>query len=259
MSLGILARFPDTYQVETEIYRGPLDLLLQLIEKSELDITKLSLAKVTDQYLKYLTNLNHLQTSEISVFLVIATKLLQIKSSALLPNPKVIEEEQSDVGEELVQQLLEYKKVRQIAQWFADREANGLKTYLRIAAPPKIESVLDLGMIDINMLAAAAKIVFSQSTDHLELKNRIMQPTYSIRNKIHFIIAKLQQEGSTTFYHLIKFIPSRIEIMITFLAILELIKQKQIEVTQAGLFSDIVITPLLKIDEISSLNSEFDD
>jgi len=259
MSLGILAQFPNSYQVETEIYQGPLDLLLQLIEKAELDITKLALAQVTDQYLAYLKTLDHLQTNEISVFIVIAAKLLQIKSSVLLPKPRVIDEEPTDLGDELVQQLIEYKKIRQVAQWLAAREARGLRTYLRIAPPPKIESKIDFEGIDINTLASAARIVFTQSVENGELEKQIIQPVYSIRNKIQFIISKLNQEGCTTFLKLINKVPSRVEIMITFLALLELIKQKQIDVYQENLFSDIVITPTMTLIENSAMNSEFDD
>lgn len=259
MSLGILARFPNSYQVETEIYQGPLDLLLQLIEKAELDITKLALAQVTDQYLAYLKTLEHLQTNEISVFIVIAAKLLQIKSSVLLPKPKIIDEETSDLGDELVQQLIEYKKIRQVSLWLADREAKGLRTYLRIAPPPKIESKIDLSSIDINMLVKAAQIVFKQLVENDNLDRKIIQPVYSIRNKIQIIILKLQKEGRTTFLNLIRNLPSRVEIMVTFLALLELIKQKQIEVFQENLFSDIVITPTITINEDVAMNSEFDD
>ncbi|MGB9668950.1 MAG: segregation and condensation protein A [Anaerolineales bacterium] len=259
MSLGILAQFPNTYQVETDIYQGPLDLLLQLIEKAELDITKLALAQVTDQYLAYIKTFDHLQTNEISVFIVIAAKLLQIKSSVLLPKPRIIDEESTDIGDELVQQLIEYKKVRQVAQWLAEREARGLRTYLRIAPPPKMEGKIDLTSIDINMLLSAARIVFTQLGENDELEKQLIQPIYSIRNKIQFIISRLQQEGSTTFLKLINHKPTRVEIMITFLALLELIKQKQIEVYQENLFSDIVITPTMTITENSAMESEFDD
>ncbi|MGB9672677.1 MAG: segregation and condensation protein A [Anaerolineales bacterium] len=259
MSIGILTHFPNSYHVETEVYQGPLDLLLQLIEKSELDITKLSLAKVTDQYLSHLHSLNNLHTNEISLFIVIATKLLQIKSSVLLPKPKVMEESGEDAGDDLVQQLIQYKKIRQAAEWLAKREAMGLKTYLRTAQPPKIESVLDLGDLDITHLINAARIVFAQSTDESEVHKQIIQPKYSIRNKIQLILAKLHQEGRTSFRNLITYLSSKTEIMVTFLAVLELIKQRQIEVLQETLFADIIIIPTSSNEENPSISSEFEE
>ncbi len=259
MSLGVLARFPNQYQVNTEIYQGPLDLLLQLIEKAELDITKLALAQVTDQYLNYLRSLNHLQTNEISLFVIIATKLLQIKSAFLLPKPKVNEDEPEELGDDLVQQLIEYKKVRLIAQWLANREAQNLRTYLRIADPPKMEGKIDLGNINLDDLMTAARKVFSQSIQDYDLQKQISRPTFSIRNKIQLIITRLQQEGNITFQSLIETIPSRVEIMTTFLAVLELIKQKQVDVIQESLFAEIMIIPSNTMEINPMIDSEFDD
>src|SRR5512135_468158 len=103
------------YTVNTPVYQGPLDLLLQLIERAELDITRLALAQVTDQYLAHLRAMQDAPAEEVSAFLVIAAKLLQIKSEALLPRPPVRVEGEEDPGEALARQLIIYKRYREIA------------------------------------------------------------------------------------------------------------------------------------------------
>jgi segregation and condensation protein A len=100
------------YKVHTPVYEGPLDLLLNLIERAELDITALSLAMVTDQYLDYIHGLEQKDADEISAFLVIAARLLQIKSEALLPRPVVREPGEEDLGQSLVDQLRLYKRFK---------------------------------------------------------------------------------------------------------------------------------------------------
>jgi len=100
------------YKVITPVYEGPLDLLLQLIQGAELDITKLALAQVTDQYLAHLKSIENRLADEVSAFLVIAAKLLQIKSEALLPRPPVREQGFEDPGEALARQLLAYKRYK---------------------------------------------------------------------------------------------------------------------------------------------------
>ena len=117
----------------------PLDLLLDLIEQAELDITSVSLATVTDQYLASIKNLEKLNADEISAFLVIAAKLLQIKSEALLPRPPTHPTGEEDIGRSLVDQLKLYKRYKEIGVWMNERQQANLRTYLRVAPPPKIE------------------------------------------------------------------------------------------------------------------------
>ena len=118
------------YTVHTPVYEGPLDLLLDLIEHAELDVTTVSLAMVTDQYLVYIHSLEQAHPDEISAFLVIAAKLLQIKSEALLPRPPVHELGEENIGEDLVRQLKLYKQFKEIGGWLMERQEQGLRTYL---------------------------------------------------------------------------------------------------------------------------------
>jgi segregation and condensation protein A len=229
----------STYTIATPVYEGPLDLLLQLIERSELDITKLALAVVTDQYLDYIHQLIDLSADEVSAFLVIAAKLLQIKSEALLPRPPQREPGEEDPGDALAKQLIIYKRYRQIAKILEQREADGLRTYLRVAPPPKVEGSLDLSGVTVEDLAAAAEEIFA-SLDLGDALYSIVPPSrVTIREKITLITDSLRRRKSISFRSLLNHENSRLEIVVTFLAMLELIKRHLVRVSQEGLFGDI--------------------
>ena len=158
---NILGHQVSSYKVQTPIYEGPLDLLLSLIERSELDITSLSLALVTEQYLSYIHGLEEKASpEEISAFLVIAAKLVQIKSEALLPRPPEREAGEEDPGTSLVEQLRLYKRFKEIGGWLMERQDQNLRTYLRIAPPPHIEPKLDLSNVTLADLHDAGAAVF---------------------------------------------------------------------------------------------------
>jgi chromatin segregation and condensation protein Rec8/ScpA/Scc1 (kleisin family) len=163
MDLDLAGRQARRYSVQTPLFEGPLDLLLQLIIRAELDITSLALAQVTEQYLEHIRTLE-VSADEISGFLVVAAKLLQIKSEALLPRPPVREPGEEDPGRALADQLMTYRRYKEIAVWLQAREAAGLHTYLRLAPPPKVEGRLDLTDYPQDLLAAA-EAVFSQEQD----------------------------------------------------------------------------------------------
>ncbi|RMG00805.1 MAG: segregation/condensation protein A [Acidobacteria bacterium] len=260
MSIGFFTRRAIHYQVQIPLYQGPLDLLLSLIEKAELDITQLALAQVTDQFLAYLHSLEQLETEELSYFIVIATKLLYIKSQMLLPKPPPeMEMEEDETGEELVRQLKEYKQFRQVAAWLGERETNGLRTYLRLAPPPKIETAVDLSHLDLQTFLLAAQSVFRQAQPSSDIHLSIIKPKYSIKEQIHKIISILKDQGNTTFRSLAHSLSSRAEIITLFLALLELIKQQKIEVQQTDLFTDIEIFPTAATFESDFLESEFEE
>ena len=121
------------YNVQTPVYEGPLDLLLNLIERAELDITSVSLAMVTNQYLAYINSLEQINADEISAFLVIAAKLLQIKSEALLPRPPARMPGEEDIGKSLVDQLKLYKRFKEIGGWLnAQQHANLRSLFLQL-------------------------------------------------------------------------------------------------------------------------------
>lgn len=231
------------YTVTIPVYEGPLDLLLQLIERSELDITAVSLAQVTDQYLAYIHHI-HVPADEISAFLVVAAKLLQIKSEALLPRPLVREAGEEDLGDALARQLRIYKRFKELSNWLDDRETRHLRTYLRVAPPQKIEGRLDLSNITLADLMATAVDIFAEEAEKQALATVISAPRITIREKIALIAERLGKDRSTTFNGLLGQKPTRLEVVVTFLALLELIKRYRVSAQQESLFSDIQIEKL---------------
>jgi segregation and condensation protein A len=245
------------YTVTIPVYDGPLDLLLQLIEHAELNITAVALAQVTDQYLAYIHQMQ-VPADEISAFLVIAAKLLQIKSEALLPRPPVREVDEEDPGEALACQLRIYKRFKELANWLNDREARHLRTYLRVAPPPKVESRLDLSDITLADLLAAAEGIFAEEAEKQALGTVISAPRITIREKIALIAERLGQSHNATFSGLFGQKPSRLEVVVTFLALLELVKRYRVAARQEGLFSDIQIEKMEEWGEEDELEIEFE-
>jgi len=259
MMLNTTGHQVSNYTIATPVYEGPLDLLLQLIERAELDITKVSLAQVTDQYLEYIHHLTDLVADEVSAFLVIAAKLLQIKSEALLPRPPEREPGEEDPGEALARQLIAYKRYREIASILLQREEAGLRTYLRVASPPKVEGNVDLSGLTIDDLAIAAQDILNQLNLRSSLKNVVSPSRVTIREKISLITNKLRQHKQISFRSLLNHKNTRLEIVVTFLAMLELIKRHLVRVSQEGLFGDISLEVSEAWDEIDEFETEFEE
>ncbi len=241
MDLNIASHQTSGYTVTIPVYEGPLDLLLRLIEHAELDITAIALAMVTDQYLTHIRKLDNARPDEISAFLVIAAKLIQIKSEALLPRPPIRETAEDDPAENLARQLRIYKRFKEIANLLDERDAQGLHTYLRLAPPPKIEGRLDLSEITLTDLFEAARSTFMQGSEKQSLGTIISAPRVTIRQKIAYITNALNKNKNASFKALLGASNSRLEVVVTFLALLELIKRYRVSARQDGLFGDIEI------------------
>jgi len=246
------------YTVHTPVYDGPLDLLLNLIEHAELDITSVSLAMVTDQYHVYINSLEQINADEISAFLVIAAKLLQIKSEALLPRPPAREPGEEDLGQSLVDQLKLYKRFKEIGGWLDTRLLANLRTYLRIAPPPKVEPKLDMSNITLEKLVVAAEEVFAKEKDKKPLGSVIAAPRVTIREKIDLITKTMKDIERTTFRALLDKGASRIEIVVTFLALLELVKRYRVQAHQDGLFGEIEFERMEDWSEDEEIEIEFE-
>jgi segregation and condensation protein A len=233
-------RSDHTYQVRLPVFEGPLDLLLHLIEREELDITTVALAQVTDQYMVYLAELERRQVKELTDFLVIAAKLLLIKSSALLPRPPALSPEAEDAGEDLVHQLQVYKRFKEIAALLHEREKQGLRGYVRIAPLPRLEPQLDLGGVTIRDLLDAVQ----EALDAVPAPpvGEVVTPiTLTIADQIARIEERLAQHRQVHFRQVLSEATTRVEIIVTLLALLELIKQDRVQVWQERLFGQIVI------------------
>ena len=258
MSLEIAAQRTRAYRVNTDVYEGPLDLLLQLIERAELDITKLALAQVTDQFLAYLENLETRTANEVSAFLVIAARLVQIKSEALLPRPPQREAGEEDPAEALAQQLLVYKRYKEIAAWLEKREQAGMHTFVRLATVPKqVHVQVDMTGISLADLVKSAERVFAIPSAKTPLKEVVAAPRVTIRDKIRLIVQTIRGEGRARFFTLLGRVRTRLEIVVSFLAVLELVKLKRVNASQSGLFQDFEISPANAWDDNENFELEF--
>lgn len=258
MSLQVAGHQTEGYTISTEVYAGPLDLLLELIEHAELDITRLALAQVTDQYLAYLHRLEDRSAAEVSAFLVIAARLVQIKSAALLPRPSLdlAGSTPEDDAEALARQLILYKRFKELALYLDKQDAAGLHAYLRIAPPPKnsLPARLDLNGVNLEDLLQAARDVFHSQRQLAPLSQVVTMPRVTIREKIAKLIETLRQLGQATFRSILSPESTRVEVVVTFLAMLELIKRRLVEAQQETLFGDIAIHP--KGDLTQALDTE---
>lgn len=230
-----------TYQVKLEVFEGPLDLLLHLIKKEEIDIYNIPVSRITEEYLQYLEMLKMLNLDIAGEFLVMAATLLQIKSRKLLP-VAVKEEENSeelDPYQELVKQLLEYKRFKEVATVLAVKEVEQQQVFTRPAQ--KIERlgdeeyVIEASLFD---LLDAFKNVLKSSTTAVR---EIIQEEVKIEERVRIIREKLMEKESLSFEDIFTPESTRLEMVVTFLAMLELIKMKEIRILQTRLFDKIRI------------------
>jgi len=250
-----------TYTVRLPVYEGPLDLLLELIERAELDITKIALAQVTDQYLSHLRQITERDLGDLASFLVVAARLLQIKSEALLPRPPEREPGEEDPGDALARQLILYRQFKQAAAAMAARLEAGLHSYARLAPPPRSEPHLDLGTLRLDDLRQTLQQVLAAARAKPELVDSVAPPRINIRTKIALIFETLRRQGRMDFRDLLRRSRSRLEVIVSFLAVLELIKQRQVLARQERPFDDIEIVPgeEWKPDQETELELEFDE
>jgi segregation and condensation protein A len=234
-----------------------LDLLLQLIERAELDITKLALSQITDQYLLYLNNIIDKSSQNVSEFIVIASKLIQIKSEALLPRPPIRDSSEEDPGESLARQLREYKRFKEISSILSDRQDTDLRSYSRLAPSPNIEPGFDIEGITLQSLVDAALAVFSRAKESQSLGTIVSAPRITIREKISQISDFLFKNNKGTFRQLFVSKPMRIDLVVTFLAMLELVKLHLIFAKQNSLFDDIEFEKSSTWDRDTEIDLEF--
>jgi len=235
----------ENYIIHLEAFEGPMDLLLHLIEREELPITAISLSRVTQQYLDYMAELEQLRPDDIAEFLVMAARLLYIKSTALLPRPEPEdEEEEEDPGEALARQLREYKRFKQKAAFLKELEARGLRTYVRLAPPPTMEKRLDPEGLSVDALLEALYEVLEEMNPPAPPVHSIAPLEVTIEEKLVELSQRLSSGRSLRFKQVLRQARSRMEIIVTFLAVLELIKQRPVKVHQPRPFDDILIEPV---------------
>jgi len=229
------------YKIKLEQFEGPLDLLLQLIEQEEMDITQVSLAHVTEQYLAYLNQSENISTEELADFLVVAAKLLLIKSRTLLPQLKWEDEEGTDLEHQLkiYREFYEASKVLHqmiLRRHFLFPRERMLVRVERVFNPPKSLTADKLRELFVGVLREIEPWV--------SLPREVITRTISIRERIANIQDMISRKVNISFRELLKTSKNKVEVIVTFLAILELVKQRTIAVVQEKTFDDIVIKKL---------------
>ncbi len=234
------------YTIDLPLFSGPLDLLLHLIERQELDITAISLTQVTAQYLAQIEQLKQNRLENLIDFLVVGARLTVIKSRALLPETLTFagdEEEEEDPAEALIRQLKQYKRFKEAATWLHGREEQGWRTYLRVAPPPKVEKQLDLSGVTVQTLYTAVLDLLIRLSDQEESVSLVKPRRITIEQQLGRLRYRLKQQRPFLFHDLLSSQRDRTELSVTLLALLELIKRQEAIAHQPVMFGPIEIRP----------------
>ena len=235
------------YKIHLEMFEGPLDLLLYLVKKDHLNIYDIPIAKVTQQYLEYINFMQLLDLDVVGDFLVMAATLMQIKSKMLLPASETpAEEEEEDPRAELVKRLLEYEKFKQIAENLREKELSQQDIFKRqkteapldAQGPSKEENVyFEASIFDlINAFSQALKDIPK------EVFYEVIKDQFTVEQKVHDILHLLLVEAEVKLSTLFNKSKDKLEVIVIFLAILELAKMKEIIARQDAAFEDIIIS-----------------
>lgn len=238
-----------TYQIKIHNFEGPFDLLFHLIEKAEVDIYDIPIADITNQYLEYIYEMENLDLESASEFIVMAATLIQIKSKMLLPkesNPfDEITADGLDPRAELVEKLLEYKKYKEVSETFKDMELKNLDIVYKPAEiiddVDEDKMLLNITLTDIINAFQEIIIRYKESTNENNLEQQILEEEFTVDDKIEEIRIVLIQKKKMIFRDLFLNAKSKLEIVITFLALLELIRLREIQAYQNTVYGDITI------------------
>jgi segregation and condensation protein A len=256
--------FPDSYQtvytIRTESFEGPFDLLLHLIKKNEVDIYNIPIATITRQYLEYLDVMKELNLDIAGDFLVMASTLIQIKSRMLLPlqADEETEEEEEDPRAELVRRLLEYRKYKEVAIVLGQRDLLGRDVFKRNFSAPELAEIepeqepLDVEVFDL--IEAFRKVLAAVP---IETFHEVGAVGLNIADRINELLLLLKGTDAAGFEELFIGNSTREQVIVTFLAILELCRLKMVRLSQALSFGTILIIPTL-FDTADDLVTEED-
>jgi segregation and condensation protein A len=227
-------------QIKIQQFSGPLDLLLQLIEEQKMDITEISIASVTEQFLQHLKRLQIIEPTGLADYLSMAAKLLVIKSKSILPSLQLDEEEQ-EVARDLEAQLLLYKQFKEAAKFLKKLDNRRKQSFIReVSFAEKINFYPDPD-IDGKALHRAILKVLSGIEEINNLPKGTVKEAISIQEKINSLQALISEQIESSLSQIIAGAKDKTEVIVTFLALLELIKQKILTVDQEQIFSDIII------------------
>ncbi len=238
------------YKIKLEVFEGPLDLLLYLIKKEEVDIYDIPIERITNQYMEYLTLMQMLNLEVAGEFLVMAATLMYIKSRMLLPTDQQVTDTEAEEGEdprwELIRQLVEYKKFKDAALQLGQREEQQANIFSRRSPDPGIEIDKDVPLAEVGIfdLINAFNDVLKKASAR-DGFHEILEERFTVSDKIEEILYTLRDRTEMIFSELFARASSRTEIVVTFLALLELIRLKRLKVQQAEAFGEIHVIKVI--------------
>ena len=234
----------NDYKVRLEIFEGPLDLLLYLIKKDEINIYDVSIERITSQYLRYMETFEALNIELAGEFMLMASNLIYLKSRELIPKdlqPPDMEAEEDDPRWELIRQLVEYKKFKDAAQFLGIRDSMGAEFFSSAPETPDLtapaEGMAQVGIFD---LIRAFQKVLKRFEDAHTLRE-IVDDRWTVSDKIDHLLETVPIGGRVKFEEMFNAATSRSEVIVTFLAMLELMKLHFLEVEQSGVLGEIVV------------------
>jgi segregation and condensation protein A len=233
------------YTVKFEVFEGPLDLLLYLIKKEEVDIYEVNLTRLATQFIEYIETMRLLDLEIAGEFLVMAATLMYIKSRELLPVDQQVQTEGEDEGEdprwELIRQLVEYKKFKDAAAQLAVLEERQEHIFPRVPGKLEFETPVshrsEASLFDLLNAVNSVLQRFNQRPDQRD----IFEDKWSVSEKIEYIVRLIRERQHVKFSELFAGVTSRSEVVVTFLALLELIRLKQLTAVQTEAFGEIEI------------------
>lgn len=231
-----------SYQVHIGDFEGPLDLLLQLIQKAQVRIEDIFVSKITAQYMEVVGELREEQMDNASDFLLVAAQLLYIKSRRLLPAPPVIqEEEEEDPEQAFIRRLREYQVFKEAGDTLRPLFEQGQKAFARLPedlpAPPVEANLPDVSAD--TLLLAFLSAISREPEEKEELLHRVKQDVYTVRERSGMIRNRLREKSSISFYDLFAQSPTHMELIVTFMAVLELMNRGEVRVFQKDTFAPI--------------------
>ncbi|HCD51644.1 MAG TPA: hypothetical protein DEQ34_04295 [Balneolaceae bacterium] len=246
------------YRVQLNNFEGPLDLLLFFIKRDELDIYDIPISYITEQFLDYITLMEELDLDVASEFVLMASMLMSIKAKMMLPREESEEDEidETDPRYELVQRLLEYKRYKEMAEKMADIDEETRKKYARgyhdadeVEQQASGEALKDVNLFDL--IAAFRKVL--SDIERKNIVHKVEKVETTIERQAEFVIERLQRSGRMSFTELCTTITHRIIVVVTFLAVLEMIKEQQINLFLGDEPTDFYVD-LKPVDEIIGTN-----
>ena len=228
-----------SFEIHLPLFDGPFDLLLFFIERDELDIYDIPIAKITNDFNEYLRRLEEMNLEVASDFIVVAAQLIKIKARMLIPRAEINEKgEETDPREELIQHLLEYKKFKEATKKLAENEADRIARYERGNIETELKSMMvgkeeesEWESLDLyKLMKVFHKVMHRYELESNAPKHVVVQYPYSIEEQIQFIKDKLLMQENVSFTELLELMPERIAVVFNFLAILELVQLQLVEI-----------------------------